>query len=71
MAGYKTYKKDSEVICPFYKKESGIDIKCEGLGCMTTTQNFLTKQDKLDYKYDFCKGLYQSCALYQALSDNA
>ena len=71
MAGYKNFKRDYDVVCPYYKKESGIDIKCEGCcgSSVTTTVNFLTKQEKQDYKYDFCKGLYQSCALFQLLDD--
>jgi len=61
---------DKYTKCPYYLKESPIDIRCEGIVSRSTTINFNTKAEKLDYKDDFCKGLYQSCIIFQTLAEN-
>lgn len=67
MPNVNTYQKDETVPCKYYRKESAIEIKCLGL-CGTHTCNvFRTKADKMEYKADFCRGLYWNCPLYIAL----
>lgn len=61
------YKEDAYVKCPYYKKESSIEVKCEGI-CGTHTINFFESgKAKQDYKEDFCMELYWNCPLYRAL----
>ena len=67
MPNVNTYHKDRYVACKYYRKESAIEIKCLGL-CGTHTCNvFKTKDEKSEYKTEFCKGYYWNCPLYIAL----
>lgn len=67
MASKYGYSTDSEVLCPYYKMENPIKIKCLGLCGVNTTHTFSSGNSKRDYKDDFCKGLYWNCPLYIAL----
>lgn len=61
------YKEDGYVACPYYCKESSIEIKCVGACGPHAAQIFVTKNDKESYKYDFCCGFYWNCPQYIAL----
>jgi len=59
------YKEDEYVRCPFYTKESPIEIKCTGYYGMHSVEVFRDKKQKAEHKYDFCCGNYTACMLYQ------
>lgn len=63
------YNEDSYVRCPFYCKESSLDIRCDGIIGNHTTSDFTSVADKQAYKDDFCCGLFQSCMIYQMLEE--
>ncbi len=67
MPGISKYTRDPSVVCPYYRKETAIEIKCKGL-CGSHSINVYSSGDqKKDFKDDFCKGLYWNCPLYIAL----
>lgn len=61
---------DDNVKCPFYMRESSIEVKCEGLCGTHTVSTFASKSDKEEYKDDFCIGYYWNCPLHLALKEN-
>lgn len=61
------YREDSYVKCPYYRKESPIEIKCVGICGDHTTNTFENKKAKQGYKEDFCRGYFWNCPLYIAL----
>jgi len=64
------YKEDPYVLCPYYRKEAPIEIKCVGI-CGTHTLNiFESGKAKRDFKEDFCQALYKNCPLYIALEED-
>lgn len=59
------------VLCPFYKRESAQEIKCEGFGeGMTNHTAFAEKAHKREYRAQVCSKDYESCRLYKALEEN-
>lgn len=62
-----SYIEDENVLCPFYMRESVLNVKCEGLCGQHTINAFASKKQKIEYKYDFCQSCYQGCPLYIAL----
>ena len=42
----RKYKEDEHVTCPFYKRESDIEIKCEGIVSDVLSNRFKTVQQK-------------------------
>lgn len=61
----KSYKEDSYVECPFYINESPTEIKCEGIVGSHLVNVFKTREKKEEHKYDFCRGNYAACPIYQ------
>jgi len=59
----KAYKEDSYVSCPYYRKESDIEVKCEGIVGTHTVSVFRSKKDKEEHKYDFCCGCFKACPI--------
>ena len=67
MPGITKYIRDAYVSCPYYRKETAIEIKCKGL-CGTHSVNvFENGASKREFKEDFCCGLYWNCPLCIAL----
>lgn len=67
--GYGKLKEDPYTMCPFYRKENAIEIRCKGIIGQQTTSTFLNKQQKLEYKANFCNCMcFKGCPLYQSLS---
>lgn len=64
------YKEDAYVKCPYYRKESAIEIKCVGICGIHTMQCFESGKAKQLYKDDFCIGFYWNCPCYQALVED-
>ena len=64
-----SYKEDEYVLCPFYCKESPIEVKCLGIYGTHTITVFRSKREKNDHKYDFCCGNYAACVYYQTLEE--
>jgi hypothetical protein len=69
MRRYK-YKEDEYVLCPYYRKESQIEIKCAGICGKSTANVYQSEKDKTDYKENFCSGFYWNCPLYRALDQD-
>lgn len=61
MPGSNHYREDELAKCPFYKKDSKIEIKCEGICGTHVMHIFRNKSDKESYMYDFCRGLWEGC----------
>ncbi len=62
-------KEDSYVVCPYYRKEDPISIKCAGVIGEHTISEFFNKKAKEEYKDNFCKEkTYAGCPIYIALS---
>lgn len=61
------YREDPYVECPYYRKESPVEIKCVGICGEHTTNTFSNKKSKQLHKDDFCCGFYFNCSLYIAL----
>lgn len=64
------YKEDPYVLCPFYRKETPIQVKCAGICGTHTINDFNSSKDKQFYKDDFCCGYYWNCPLYIALVED-
>ncbi len=65
----RKYKEDEHVTCPFYKRESDVEIKCEGIVSDVLSNRFTTTQQKNCHKDTFCKGEYCACRLYETLME--
>lgn len=61
------YRQDPYVTCPYYTKESSIEVKCFGICGDHTVNSFENKKAKQEFKDDFCCGYYWNCPLYIAL----
>jgi hypothetical protein len=70
MAKVYKYKDDPYVMCPYYCKESAIEIRCMGIIGLHCTHDFKSAADKQEYKDDFCCGLYTSCPLFLDLQQD-
>jgi len=66
----KNYKEDEYVLCPFYKNESALEIRCEGIVSLINASIFATKAAKDEHKEEHCIGLYRTCPIYQELEKN-
>lgn len=64
------YKEDEYVKCPYYCKETSIDIKCKGICGTHSVQNFSSGSEKQDFKEDFCIGFYWNCSQFRALIED-
>lgn len=59
-----------EVVCPFYKQEEGVKIRCEGFSRSCSLQtSFCNKEKLLNHKGRFCNSMegYTRCPLYPAI----
>lgn len=67
MAG--KFKKDDYVLCPFYKKEDPITIRCEGLtNDSRLALQFTTKEKRVKYQDAFCRtNCYKKCKIHEML----
>lgn len=60
-----------EIRCPFFKRHSTREIRCEGV--MERTSNallFERVRDKAFYQRTYCEGRYECCEHYQLLMAN-
>lgn len=65
------YREDTYVLCPYYRGDIGINIRCVGIIGVCTTSSFPTKRDLTDFKDDFCRcKSYQACPIYQTLDED-
>jgi len=64
------YKEDPFVLCPYYRKEAPIEIKCVGLCGSHTINIFESGAAKRDFKEDFCCAFYHNCPLYIGLVED-
>lgn len=71
MSGTK-FKADEYVRCPYYCKESSIDIRCAGIIGIHTTSDFPSRKAKEEYKAEYCctYGFYQGCPIYISLAED-
>ncbi len=72
------FQKNPYVNCPYFYRETSIDIKCKdrgelaggaGLVGESTISCFPSKVDKVEYMRDFCKSCYKGCEIYRAFED--
>ena len=59
-----------EVVCPFYHKEVGVKILCEGFSKSSSLQTTFNCRDKLiAHKHRYCNSMegYPECPLYPAI----
>ena len=59
-----------EVVCPFYKQEEALKIKCEGFCKSCSIQTSFTKRELLQmHKETYCNKIkgYQRCPLYPVI----
>lgn len=61
------FKDDPYVVCPHYRKEATIEIRCTGMCGSHTTHIFETEKAKKEFKEDFCTGYFWNCPCYIAL----
>ena len=50
MSTRQKFNEDSYVNCPYYRKESPVEIRCEGMCGITTTHYFESRSMKDDFK---------------------
>lgn len=63
----RKYREDSYVVCPFYRSENSMEIRCSGIVGDFTTSTFQTKSEKERFKTDFCcSKCYLGCPVFQA-----
>ena len=57
--------------CPFYKKDGGLEIRCEGIDeTSRLLQQFRTKTDKANYMSSYCcTQFYCACRIYTMLDE--
>jgi len=68
MPGVTKYIRDGYVACPYYRKETAIEIKCKGICGSHTVNVFESGASKRDFKEDFCNGFYWNCPLCISLN---
>lgn len=54
MTSNNYYRENDEAKCPYYRKESPIEVKCLGICGTHSIQVFKNKKEKESYMYDFC-----------------
>lgn len=59
------FREDPFVLCPYYRKETPVEVRCVGYVGTHSTQVFRSKVEKEEWKYDFCCGNWQGCPHYQ------
>ena len=69
MAHNRRYKEDEHVVCPFYKRECDIEIKCEGVVSEIISNWFRTKASKEEHKELYCMNNFRRCELCEALEN--
>lgn len=65
------YIEGEYTLCPYYRKHSSIEIKCEGICGTHSVQVFGSKKEKDDWMYDFCDGNWEGCPYAEALKGEA
>ena len=62
--------KEVKVICPFFKKEKGLEIICEGPcdGANVHLQ-FQKKKTKEEHMQELCEEKYESCVIHKGLME--
>lgn len=64
------YKEDPYVICPCYRKETPIEVKCAGGVGSHTINVFQSARKKELYKEDFCcTYAYEGCTVFQMIQE--
>ena len=63
------FREDDYVRCPFYTKETPIEVRCVGYYGEHDTRSFRSKAEKEDHKEDFCCGNFYACVHYQELEE--
>lgn len=61
------FKQDAYAKCPYYCKETPVEVKCVGICGDHTLHHFQSSAAKSEYKADFCQGFYWNCPCYIAL----
>jgi len=51
------------VLCPFYKDETSITIRCEGLISDACVETFANKKEKREHWKKYCCSEYKVCPL--------
>lgn len=67
MSSRAKYKEDPYVVCPYYHKESSVEVRCEGLCGSATVHYFESGNEKKEFKDNFCQGFYWNCPCAIAL----
>lgn len=59
----------SKARCPFYKDENAALVRCDGWVPEAVTHlAFATRDAAKAYKQEFCRGDYEHCAIFVALT---
>lgn len=62
-------KVDKNVNCPYYLKDEGIRLSCEGVkGATATNLVFPTKKLMMEYRRAHCIRCWKECPIAQALN---
>lgn len=64
------FTEDQYVLCPYYRKEAAVEIRCDGICGDVTTHLYSSKAAKHEYKEDFCKAYYWNCPCYRSLEED-
>ena len=67
MAHDRRYKEDEYVVCPFYKREGDLEIKCEGIVSDVLTNRFKNAKQKENHKEQCCMNNYGACSICKVL----
>lgn len=60
----ESWVEDTEVRCPFYRKETDTKISCDGVQEEHILHSvFQRKADQREYKATFCRGDWEDCPL--------
>lgn len=64
-------RKDAYVVCPFYKKEEPVTVRCEGPTKDTRlVLQFTNKTKRLQYQEKYCKtDMYIKCRICKMLEE--
>ena len=61
------FKQDAYAKCPYYCKETPVEVMCVGICGDHTLHHFPSGAAKREFKADFCQGFYWNCPCYIAL----
>lgn len=61
---------DWRTVCPFYRKEGPIEIRCAGLIGTHTTEMFANGAAKKYHKDNFCNSIYNGCPIFISHLEN-